>query len=102
MTTVSGLLAYKQYIFQVRGIFGDLEGPYSETSDIIETKETLAAHLVKLSKSCHSNSSKYIPPIVENLKARNAVIKTKQMTIGILLFHFQTLKLITTTDRHIY
>lgn len=93
MTTVSGLLAYKQYIFQVRGIFGDLEGPYSETSDIIETKETLAAHLVKLSKSCYSNSSKYIPPIVENLKARNAVIKTKQMTIGILLFHFSNIEI---------
>lgn len=88
MTTVSGLLAYKQYKFQVRGIFGDLEGPYSDTSAIIETRGALTAHLVKLSKSCHSNSSKCIPPIVENLKARNPVIKTKQMTIGILLFYF--------------
>lgn len=84
---VSGLLANKQYQFQVRGISGDLEEPYSEASDNIETKEGLAAHLLKLSKACHSNSSKYIPPIKENLKARNAAIKTKQITIGIMLFN---------------
>lgn len=37
-------MANKQYKFQVRGIFGDSEGPYSDASDIIETKESLAAH----------------------------------------------------------
>lgn len=47
--TISGLKANKQYKFQVRGIFGDSEGPYSDESDIIETKESLAAHFFKLS-----------------------------------------------------
>lgn len=85
MITISGLKANKQYKFQVRGIFGDSEGPYSDESDIIETKESLAAHFLKLSKACHPNSSKYIPPMEENLKARNSAIKTKQMTIGIIM-----------------
>lgn len=82
--TISRLLADKQYKFQVRGIFADFEGPYSDASDICETKESLAAHLLKLSKACYPNASKYIPPIEENLKARNSAIKTKQMTIGII------------------
>lgn len=85
MITISGLMANKQYKFQVRGIFGDSEGPYSDASDIIETKETLASHFLKLSKACHPNSSKYIPLVEENLKARNSAIKTKQMTIGIIM-----------------
>lgn len=82
-----GLIADKQYKFQVRGIFGDLEGQYSEASDIIKTKESFAAHLIKLSTACHPKSSKYIPPIEEYLMARNPTIKTKQMRIGRMLFN---------------
>lgn len=102
--TVSGLMAYKQYKFQVRGIFGDLEGPYSETSEIIETKESLAEDLLKLSTAFRPNSSKHIPPIEEHLKARNSSIKIKQLTIGSMLFNiFLTIKYLkdTSTYAHI-
>lgn len=89
--TLSGLLADKQYKFQVRGIFGDNEGPYGPASEIVWTKKSLAAVLVESStkqliednKTTDSIPVQYIPPTKENCKARNPTAKTRQLIIGI-------------------
>lgn len=85
--TLSGLMANKEYIFQVRGIFGDLEGPYGPESKSIRTKKSLATDLLHLSKrSTNSNPQKFIPPTEEISTARNPSAKTRQLIIGILFF----------------
>lgn len=85
--TISGLLADKQYKFQVRGIFGDNEGPYGPASEIVRTKKSLAANLLLRSEKQSTDSIpvQYIPPTEENLKARNPTAKTRQVIIGIEL-----------------
>lgn len=82
--TLSGLMANKEYIFQVRGIFGDIEGPYGPESKSIRTKKSLATDLLDQSRSSkNSNPPKYIPPTKEILTARNPSAKTRQLIIGI-------------------
>lgn len=83
--TLSGLMANKKYKFQVRGIFGDIEGPYGPESDSLWTRKSLATDLLDFSvSSTNSNPMKYIPPTEENLKARNPSAKTRQLIIGIV------------------
>lgn len=85
--TLSGLMANEKYIFQVREIFGDIEGQYGPESELISTMKSLATDLLDFSiKSGNSNSNpiKYIPPTEENLKARNPTAKTRQLIIGIV------------------
>lgn len=83
--TISGLLADKQYKFQVRGIFGDDEGPYGPASEIVCTQKSLAANLLESStkQSTDFIPEQYIPPTKENCKARNPTAKTRQLIIGI-------------------
>lgn len=83
--TLSGLMANTKYIFQVRGIFGDIEGPYGPESESIWTRKSLATDLLDFSfSSTNSNPKKYIPPTQEILEARNPSAKTRHLIIGIL------------------
>lgn len=82
---ITGLMPTTDYMFQVRGMFEDVEGPYSPVSDTITTKESLAT---QISGSCvlleKGNPSKYLLPAKENMKARNENAMTKQLIFGII------------------
>lgn len=90
---ISGLIANTKYTFQVRGIFGDEEGPYGPANEDIETKKSSATALLK-SAVLQSNTKCppiYFLPVKENKNARNTSARTKQVTLGryiILLITF--------------
>lgn len=76
-------MAKTEYTFQVRGVFEDVDGPYSPVSDSIMTRESLATHILgfcKILKDAHP--SKYLLPAEENIKARNENARTRQLIFG--------------------
>lgn len=80
---ITGLMATTEYVFQVRGMFGDVEGPYSPVSDNNTTKESLATQILGNCKPLkNGNPSKYLLPAEENMKARNEHAMTKQLIFG--------------------
>lgn len=82
--TISGLMANTKYIFQVRGIFGDQEGPFGPVNDNIETKKSLASSLFDPSQPQNKTKSPTIQllPVVENKNARNQDARTRQLILG--------------------
>lgn len=78
-------MATTEYMFQVRGMFEDVEGPYSPVSDKIKTKESLATQILGFCELLkNGNPSKYLLPAEENMKARNENAMTKQLIFGII------------------
>lgn len=74
------------YTFKVRGVFKDVEGPYSPVSDNITTTESVATHLMKFCTVLKKgHPSKYLLPAEENIKSRNEVARTRQLVFGRLL-----------------
>lgn len=85
-------MAKTEYMFQVRGVFEDVEGPYSPVSDIIETRESLATHILGFCKMLKdARPSKYLLPAEENIKARNENARTRQLIFGTILLSLQYL-----------
>lgn len=82
--TVSGLMANTKYIFQVRGIFGDQEGPFGPVNENIETKKSLATVLLDFSQLQNNTKSPaiYLLPVEENKNARNTSARTRQLILG--------------------
>lgn len=85
--TITGLMANTKYIFQVRGIFGDQEGPFSPVNESIETMKSLAIALLDFSKIQNKtgNPSIYLLPVQENKHARNKSARTRQLVLGRLI-----------------
>lgn len=86
-TTVTGLMADTEYVFQVRGLFEDQEGPYSPVSDIIKTKKSLATTLLNFCGKPENSKTfplRYQLPLDENLNARNESARTRQFLLGII------------------
>ena len=82
--TIKEMMADTVYIFQVRGKFDDLEGPYGPISDDITTPESPSAGLLKCCSCISKNSPKiYRIPLKENRKARNDTARTKQLILGL-------------------
>lgn len=81
---ISGLMAYTKYIFQVRGIFEEQEGPYGQANEDIETKKSLATTFLEFSILQNNTDypPKYLLPIQENKNARNSSARTRQLTLG--------------------
>lgn len=77
-------MAETKYIFQVRGIFGDKEGPFGPLNDNIETNKSLASSLLKNSQRQNEtkNPSIYLLPVKENENARNQDVRTRQLILG--------------------
>lgn len=82
--TISELMANTKYIFQVRGIFGDEEGPYSPVSEDIETKQSLATFFLGSSALINDKNCPplYLLPVKENTLARNNFARTRQLVLG--------------------
>lgn len=82
--TISGLMANTKYIFQVRGIFGDEEGPFGQVNDNIKTNKSLASLLVNSSQPQNKTKSPtiHLLPVVENENARNQDARTRQLILG--------------------
>lgn len=84
-TTITNLMFNTEYTFQVRGVFGDLEGPYGPVSDGIITLKSPTTDILKLCKcTTQEKSPKYLYhlPLKENRKARNETARTKKMILG--------------------
>ncbi|XP_078317759.1 uncharacterized protein LOC144620557 [Crassostrea virginica] len=76
-------MAHTKYIFQVRGVFGDQEGPYGPHSDAIETQKSAGTTLLELCQRLdHNSPSKYMLPIKENKGARSKQARTRQLYLG--------------------
>lgn len=81
--TINGLMANREYKFQVRGVLNDQEGSYGPQSDVIKTTESLATVLLDFSKRLDNrNPSKY-QLLAEELKnSRNPMAKTRKLILG--------------------
>lgn len=81
---ISELMAKTVYIFQVRGIFGDEEGPFSPVSEAVETRESLATTLLSFCVPYNDDNCPpiYLLPVEENALARNNSAKTRQLVLG--------------------
>lgn len=81
---VSGLMANTKYTFQVRGIFGDQEGPFGKINENIETTKSLATVLLDFSQLQNKTYSPsiYLLPVEENRNARNKSARTRQLILG--------------------
>lgn len=77
-------MAHTKYIFQVRGIFGEQEGPYGPANEDIETKMSLATTFLDFSILENNTDCppKYLLPVQENENARNTSARTRQLTLG--------------------
>lgn len=90
-TTITEIMADTIYIFQVRGVFEDMEGPYGPISDDVITPKSLS---IKMKEKCQriavDNPEIYLLPSKENVQARNNQARTKQLILGLtkLLFIF--------------
>ena len=83
---ITGLMAHTEYVFQVRGVYGDQEGPYGPISNVIETQESSATTFLPFCQRLNKKSpSKYLLPVEENMRARNQNARTRQLHLGSLL-----------------
>nr|XP_022290966.1 uncharacterized protein LOC111102491 isoform X2 [Crassostrea virginica] len=81
--TIRGLVANSEYIFQVRAVYEEQEGPYGPVSDVIKTHESSATMFLKFCvRQDNSTPARYLLPIVENVSARNKETRTRQMILG--------------------
>ena len=99
MTTITNLKSNTKYIFQVRMVNDEKEGPYSLQSEEIKTLKTAAERMLDFS-CIMENSNCPIPcrkiPSIQNLKARNPNIKSRKLEIGklclsICIYHIANL-----------
>ncbi|KAK3097026.1 hypothetical protein FSP39_005701 [Pinctada imbricata] len=78
--SIKRLRANTEYEFQVRGIFGDEEGPYSEVGVKVKTKESLGHKLVSFSALLKDSYPKiYQLFTTEDVQARNDEQKTRKV-----------------------
>ncbi|XP_056014684.1 uncharacterized protein LOC125674781 isoform X2 [Ostrea edulis] len=81
--TISGLMADKMYVFQVRGVFEDQEGSYGPANDAVKTTESLATYLLKFSiRIDDKNPPKYQLLAQEHKSCRNPTAKTRKLILG--------------------
>lgn len=91
--TISELMADTEYIFQVRGIFGDEEGPFSPVTKEIKTEKSLATSLLGFCGDFVNNDNCppiYLLPVKENPLARNNPARTRQLVLGNFFSLFTT------------
>ena len=94
--TIGNLQANTTYVFQVRAVISDEEGPYSPESDKVQTKTSLASRLLEFTtKVKDGQPAKHQLHSTENKAARNERAKTRKFELGIriniLLYAFTQL-----------
>lgn len=82
--TIKGLLENTEYTFQIRGVFGDQEGPYGPVNDKIKTKKSLGTTMLDrcILQDDSQKPYKYKLPTVENKDARNENARSRQFILG--------------------
>ncbi|XP_060596429.1 uncharacterized protein LOC132750457 [Ruditapes philippinarum] len=74
-----------KYIFEVRMVNGEIEGPFSETSDPVQTIQSAAQQILKFTNDV-SRPNVGMPlkriPLQENKGTRNKLAKTRKLVIG--------------------
>lgn len=87
------------YVFQVRGIFDDLEGPYGPISDDITTPKSPLAGMLKSCSCIRKNPPKiYRIPLRENEKARNNAARLKQLIFGLSDIYYHSISICVITS----
>lgn len=74
-----------KYEFQVRMVNDEMEGPYSDVSDTVETIQSAAQHLMEFMYDVEKkdvNIALKKLPLQENIKTRNEQAKTRKLFIG--------------------
>ncbi|KAH3773428.1 uncharacterized protein LOC127844798 [Dreissena polymorpha] len=74
-----------QYVFRVRVVYVDMEGPYSEESDIIQTPRSTASEMVEFSVRVGEQNiipARYALPLKEIKAARNNTARTRKFVVG--------------------
>lgn len=85
--TVQNLKGRTAYNFQVRGVFGSVEGPFSYVSEPMETKVSLAWRLLQTARKVDdSDPGKYKLELEEKLSARNEQARTRKCVLGKCIF----------------
>lgn len=80
---ITGLVANGDYIFQVRGIYKDEEGPYGPLSDTLKTQKSSATSILEFCVQLESGQpSTYQLPVNENKAARNEIARTRKLVLG--------------------
>ncbi|XP_052248229.1 oocyte zinc finger protein XlCOF7.1-like isoform X2 [Dreissena polymorpha] len=79
------------YLFRVRGVYGDNEGPYSEISDVVITLKSQASKLLQFSQPHEHKKgvspTKYALPTTQVQRARNGKLKIRKLEIGACVRH---------------
>ena len=83
-STITGLISNTEYTFQIRGVFGDQEGPYGPINDKIKTKKSLGSTMLDFCVLLDDSKKplKYNLPAVENKSARNENARSRQFILG--------------------
>lgn len=82
-TTITEIMADTIYIFQVRGVFDEMEGPYGPISDDLTTPKSPSIEMKKECQRISANNPEiYLIPTKENKEARNMQARTKQLISG--------------------
>ena len=82
-TVVTSLTADTVFVFQVRVVHDDMEGPYSPISDEFCTRKSPANILFGFSEKMRDGPPDvYKLPVTENVTARNTTAKTKKFDLG--------------------
>ncbi|XP_060589339.1 uncharacterized protein LOC132744567, partial [Ruditapes philippinarum] len=82
---VCNLKSNTKYVFQVRMVSDEEEGPYSDASNIVETMLSAAARSLDFMYEVNRNDTEMLLkrlPLQENKKARNLTEKTRKLIIG--------------------
>ncbi|XP_053384009.1 uncharacterized protein LOC123537493 [Mercenaria mercenaria] len=83
--TLNNVKSNTEYVFQVRMVCEECEGPYSEVSDTVNTIESAAHQLLNFMydvKLPDINIPLKKVPFSENIKARNVQGKTRKLVVG--------------------
>lgn len=83
--TLSNLKSNTKYVFQVRIVSNEKEGPYSESSESVETVQSAAARLMDFMfnvERCDVQIPLKKLPLQENKKARDTNSKTRKLVVG--------------------
>ena len=82
-TTIIGLMPDTVHVFQVQGVFDDIDGQYGPISDDITTLVSPSAEMLKMSNYIEGQNPKiYRIPMKENNNASNNTARTKQLISG--------------------
>lgn len=76
-------MANTEYVFQIRGVYGDQEGSYGPANYNIQTPQSLATQLLEFSECVRRGDPSIFKLDADEIKeARNESAKIKKLCLG--------------------